>query len=103
MPDPEFLSWDVILQLHEESIRRWGGTAGTRDRGQIESALGAAEFTWIYGGSLFDVAAAYAFILQKRRLSWTEISAPRLPRRCCFWLAADIPASLMTGDYIRRC
>lgn len=71
------LSWDVILQLHEESIRRWGGTAGTRDRGQIESALGAAEFTWIYGGSLFDVAAAYAFHIAEAQAFLLRISPLR--------------------------
>ena len=61
MHDPEFLSWEIIEQLHEDSLRLWGGTPGVRDRGQVESAIGAAQFTWIYGGSTFDVAASYAF------------------------------------------
>lgn len=61
MHDPEFLSWEVVEQLHGDSLRLWGGTPGIRDRGQVESALGAAQFSWLYGGSTFDTAAAYAF------------------------------------------
>jgi len=61
MRDPEFLSWEIVEQLHDESLRLWGGTSGVRDRGQVDSALGAAQFTWLYGGSAFDVAASYAF------------------------------------------
>jgi len=59
--EPEFLTWEIIQQLHEDALRLWGGTPGVRDRGQVESALGAAQFTWLYGGSTFDVAASYAF------------------------------------------
>jgi death-on-curing protein len=35
---------------------------GVRDEGAIESALAAAQNTWLYGdGDKFDIAAAYAF------------------------------------------
>jgi death-on-curing protein len=62
MAEPEFIGWEVVLQLHEESLRRFGGSAGIRDRSLIESALGAAQNTYFYGrGDLFDIAAAYAF------------------------------------------
>ncbi|MCI0540717.1 MAG: type II toxin-antitoxin system death-on-curing family toxin [Verrucomicrobiales bacterium] len=48
--------------MHEQSLARFGGSAGIRDLGQVESALGAAMNMHYYGqGSLFDVAAAYAF------------------------------------------
>jgi death-on-curing protein len=67
MRDPEFLSWEVVEQLHDDSLQLWGGTPGVRDRGQLESALGAAQFTWLYGGSTFDTAAAYAFHIAEAR------------------------------------
>lgn len=48
--------------LHAESLRRFGGSDGIRDAGQIHSALGSAMNAWFYGrGDLYDVAAAYAF------------------------------------------
>ena len=51
-----------VLYLHDESLRRFGGSAGIRERGLIESALGSAQNVFWYGhGNLFDVAAAYAF------------------------------------------
>lgn len=43
-------------------MSKFGGTAGLRDRGLVESALGAAQNTYFYGGGdLCDIAAAYAF------------------------------------------
>ncbi len=62
MPAPRFLTLPEVLYLHEQSLARFGGSAGIRDLGQVESALGAAMNMHYYGqGSLFDVAAAYAF------------------------------------------
>jgi len=50
------------LYLHAESLARFGGAAGIREPGMIESALGSAQNAFWYGqGNLFDVAAAYAF------------------------------------------
>ena len=46
------------MQLHEDSIRLFGGTLGVRDEGLLESALGAPQNVFYYGGDLFDVAAA---------------------------------------------
>lgn len=59
--DPWFLTMDEVDDLHEASLKAYGGTSGCRDRGLIESALGAAMNTYFYGGDRFDVAAAYAF------------------------------------------
>ena len=60
--EPKFLTIAEILYLHEESLARFGGSAGIRERGLVESASGAAQNAFWYGhGGLFDIAAAYAF------------------------------------------
>lgn len=62
MEEPKFLTIAEILYLHDQSLARFGGLAGIRDRGLVESAAGSAQNAFWYGhGDLFDVAAAYAF------------------------------------------
>ena len=62
MEQPEFLTREIIDQLHADSLHKFGGSAGGRDEGMVLSALGAAENTWFYGiADLFEVAASYAF------------------------------------------
>ncbi len=62
MREPEFLSLAIIEQLHADSLVLFGGSAGVRDRGLVESALASARNTCLYGqGDLFDIAASYAF------------------------------------------
>ena len=61
---PEFLTWDILVALHSRSLERWGGIDGVRDRAGLESALGAAENAFFYGGGdLHEIGAAYAFHL----------------------------------------
>lgn len=61
---PVFLTREVIDNIHADSLAIFGGSAGVRDDGLIESALGSAQNAWFYGrGDLFEVAAAYAFHL----------------------------------------
>jgi death-on-curing protein len=60
--DPLFLSLETVYLLHRKSLQRHGGLDGVRDEGAIESALAAAQNTWLYGdGDKFDIAAAFAF------------------------------------------
>ena len=60
----KFLTRAQIARLHEQSLAKFGGSAGVRDEGLIESALGSAQNAFFYGnGDLFDIAAAYAFHL----------------------------------------
>jgi death on curing protein len=60
--EPEFLSPAIIEQLHADSLALFGGSAGVRDRGLVESALASARNTYLYGrGDVFDIAASYAF------------------------------------------
>ncbi len=62
--DPDFLDVDDVLLIHEEQLARYGGGAGIRDAGLLDSALGTPRAT--FGGGfvhedLFAMAAAYAF------------------------------------------
>ena len=60
--EPMFLTREAVDCLHAESLARYGGLAGVRDDGLVDSAIGAAENVWFYGdGDLFEMAAAYAF------------------------------------------
>ena len=59
-----FLTRMQIERLHDLSLARFGGSAGVRDEGLIDSALASAKNAFFYGyGDLFDIAAAYAFHL----------------------------------------
>ena len=61
-----FLGLDEILLLHAEQIERYGGAAGVRDLGLLESAAAMAEAS--YGGdylhgTLPEMASAYLYHL----------------------------------------
>lgn len=64
--EPRFLSLEELLGLHQRQIERYGGKAGLRDLGLLQSAaaLPAASFdgAWLHG-SLEEMAAAYLFHL----------------------------------------
>lgn len=60
----EFLTLEDVLAIHENRIRKFGGTSGVRDIALLESALGSVEAT--FGGqflneTLFEMAAAYLY------------------------------------------
>jgi death on curing protein len=60
--EPEWLTADLVLAMHDEQLREFGGPAGIRDMGALESALGRARNRWAYeGGDLPRLAAAYGF------------------------------------------
>ena len=60
----DFLEIGDVLNLHQESLERYGGAAGVREPGLLDSALAAARNAFLYAnGDEFDVAAAYAFHL----------------------------------------
>ena len=64
MTDPLFLNVADVEEIHGESLERFGGSAGIRDRSLLESAVATPQAG--FGGqylhqSLFDMAAAYAF------------------------------------------
>jgi death on curing protein len=60
----EFLTVEVVLALHQRQLDRFGGGAGLRDRGLLESAVAQPQAS--FGGTyahdgLFAMAAAHLF------------------------------------------
>lgn len=66
--DPLFLTLDEVLALHEDQIRRYGGSPGLRDLALLSSAVAMPRAT--FGGallheSLIEMAAAYLYHLAR--------------------------------------
>jgi len=62
--DPIFLTVEDVLRLHDDQLERFGGSAGVRDRGALESAVAVVQATFdgkLLHGDIFEMAAAYAF------------------------------------------
>jgi death-on-curing protein len=64
-----FLTVQDVLSLHEDAINTWDGTHGIRDRGLLESAVGAATNVALYdqAADIYDIAAAYAYHLAQNQ------------------------------------
>ena len=59
-----FIPEDIVLIIHTDLLQRYGGSAGIRDKGLLESAIAQPKIT--VGGkyakkTIFDKAAAYGF------------------------------------------
>ena len=66
MKEPRWISLEVILAVQDELLARFGGLAGLRDEGLLESALNRPQHLFAYETpSLFDLAAAYALGIVK--------------------------------------
>ena len=62
MKEPVWLSADLVIAIHDEQLRHYGGPDGQRDPGALESALGRAQNRFHYDqGDLAALAAASAF------------------------------------------
>lgn len=62
MNEPRWLTLDDVQFLHGEQLEMFGGPAGLRDAGLLESALDRPRNRWAYEqGDLPMLAAAYAF------------------------------------------
>lgn len=62
--DPLFLDVEDVIELHATQLAVYGGSAGLRDRGLLESAMAQPQSS--FGGEfthegLFAIAAAYLF------------------------------------------
>jgi death-on-curing protein len=58
---PQWISKDVVLAMHEELLARYGGLSGVRDEGLLDSALCRPEHLFAYGTpDLYDLAASYS-------------------------------------------
>jgi death-on-curing protein len=63
-PAPMYLTVEQVVALHQRQLDRFGGGAGLRDRGLLESAVAQPQAA--FGGAfahdgLFAMAAAYLF------------------------------------------
>jgi len=61
---PTFLTLEEVIEIHREMIERYGGSAGIRDIGLLQSAVAMPQAS--FGGQflhadLFERAAAYLF------------------------------------------
>ena len=66
--DPAFLTYEELIWINEDQVRRYGGLAGVRDEGLLLSALAMpqAGFGDQYAhADLFEMAAAYLFHIVK--------------------------------------
>lgn len=61
---PDFLSLEEVMEIHSMQLERFGGGAGIRDEGLLDSALAqpAASFGGqLVHGDVWEMAAAYLF------------------------------------------
>lgn len=66
MNEPNWLSEEIVMAIHDEQLVIHGGGAGLRDQGMLQSALERPLNKWSYeGADLPALAAAYAFGLAK--------------------------------------
>jgi death on curing protein len=66
MKKPVWVLRETVCTLHEQSLAEFGGEAGIRDEGLLDSALSKPENLFAYGKpTIFDLAASYGFGLVK--------------------------------------
>lgn len=66
MSEIVWLDIDEIIDIHSAQLAMFGGPAGIRDRGMLESALARPVNQWHYGqNDLAALASAYAFGLAR--------------------------------------
>lgn len=66
MKEPIWVLRGVVLIAHEQSLAEFGGAAGIREEGLLDSALSKPENLFAYGTpSVFELAASYGFGLVK--------------------------------------
>jgi death on curing protein len=59
--EPIWVGREFVLVIHEELLAEFGGSAGVRDEGLLDSALGKAQNLFAYSKpTIFDLAASYA-------------------------------------------
>ena len=62
MTEPRWITTQQAIRIHAEQLAIFGGPAGLRDPGMLDSALGRPRNKWSYGETdLGALAAAYAF------------------------------------------
>lgn len=62
MKPPVWVLHETVLALHEQLLAEFGGSAGIRDEGFLDSALARPNNLLAYGKpTIFDLAASYGF------------------------------------------
>lgn len=62
MSEPVWLTPELVIDFHAEQLALFGGPAGLRDRGMLESALDRPRNKYAYGeNDRAGLAAAYAY------------------------------------------
>ncbi len=59
MSEPKWLALSMVIAIHDEALAAFGGAAGVRDSGLLDSALNRSRQHFHYSdeASLFDLAA----------------------------------------------
>lgn len=66
MKEPEWLTFAIIVAIHDEQLAIHGGSSGIRDTALLESALDRPRNKWAYEqAELPELAAAYGYGLAK--------------------------------------
>ena len=67
--EPEWITAESAIQLHDDALRQFGGLGGFPHPGYLDGALGAPINAFLYdedgGLDLFDLAAAYLIHIAK--------------------------------------
>jgi death on curing protein len=62
MNEPDWLTTEMVVAIHDEQLAIHGGSAGIRDRALLESALDRPRNKWAYeSAELPALAAAYGY------------------------------------------
>jgi death-on-curing protein len=66
MNEPNWIGLEVLLAIQGELLNRFGGLAGIRDEGLLDSAINKPKNLFAYGQpGIFELAASYATGLVK--------------------------------------
>lgn len=94
MTPPRFLSLEQVYYLHDKSLEKYGGQAGVRDPGLIESAISQPRNVFHYSnGDLFDLAAAYAFHIAEAQAFFDGNKRTALASAISFLVGHGVPAN----------
>lgn len=62
MSVPELLTWEQVLEIHQEQLKRWGGQDGFVDENVVRSAIARPQFHLQYEEpDVADLAACYLY------------------------------------------
>jgi len=101
---PVWLLREAVLATHERVLSEFGGAAGIRDQGLLDSALARPVNLYDYGKpTIFELAAAYAFGVVKnhpfvdgnKRTGFT-IAVMFLERNGEAFTASEVDATVQT-------